>query len=128
MIQTYFDQIKAVLDAYAATHTVLHSQITFETRPGEQGYLHGSITFQDGSILYFREYLDVVGTVVHREMYSYQYQDAANQLRFRYDNATHRPPLDAREHKHTADHIITGVAPTLPKTLAEIVSSNGWIP
>lgn len=34
-------------------------------------------------------------------MYTYHYQGADNRLIFRYDNARHRPPLRALEHKHT---------------------------
>ena len=123
MIQTYYDQVAQLLDFYAATRIVLHTQINMETRPGEQGYLAGSITFQDGSVLFLREYLRVAGTKVQREMYSYHYQDAAQQLRFRYDNARHRPPLGTLEHKHTPEQIIEDVAPTLAEVLHEIVAT-----
>ena len=125
MIQTYYDQVARLLDFYAATRIVLHTQINMETRPGGQGYLSGSITFQDGSVLFLREYLSVAGTQVQREMYSYHYQDEAQQLRFRYDNALHRPQLGTREHKHTPERIIEGVAPTLAEVLHEIVVTFG---
>lgn len=96
-----------------------------ENRAGGQGYLAGSITFQDGSILFLREYLSVASTQVQREMYSYHYQDAAQQLRFRYDNALHRPQLGTREHKHTPEGIVAGAAPTLAEVLQEIVALLG---
>ncbi|MFV9504207.1 MAG: toxin-antitoxin system TumE family protein, partial [Oscillochloridaceae bacterium umkhey_bin13] len=121
----YYDQIVHVLDIYAKTRSVLHTQINMEHRPGGQGYLAGSVTFQDGSVLFLREYLSTSGSKVQREMYSYHYQDAAKHLRFRYDNALHRPPLNMREHKHTLEGIIEGVAPTLAEVLHEIVATLG---
>ncbi|MGL4378651.1 MAG: toxin-antitoxin system TumE family protein [Microcoleaceae cyanobacterium] len=48
------------------------------------------ITFQDGSLLYFREFVDSE-RIVDRKMYSYQYMDASKGLIFRYDNAHHKP-------------------------------------
>ncbi len=66
MIQAYFDQIKTLIDKYATTPFVLDAEVNFEIRPGEQGYLTGSITFEDGSVLYFREFLDGVGETVDR--------------------------------------------------------------
>jgi hypothetical protein len=51
VIQTYFAQIKVIIDQYAATSFVLDAKVSFEARPGEQGYLTGLITFADGSIM-----------------------------------------------------------------------------
>jgi hypothetical protein len=76
MIQTYCTQIKQVTDLYAATSFVLEAQVDFETRPGEQGYLTGTLIFTDDSKLHFSEYLDQTGDVVGKLMYTYQYQDA----------------------------------------------------
>ncbi|RRR75069.1 MAG: hypothetical protein EI684_05565 [Candidatus Viridilinea halotolerans] len=73
-------------------------------------------------MLFLREYLSVTGMQVQREMYSYHYQDATQQLCFRYDNARHRPRLATREHKHTPKEIIEGVAPTLAEVLHEVVA------
>jgi len=127
VIQTYFAQVKAIVDQYAVTSFVLDAEVSFETRPGEQGYLTGSITFVDGSVLYFREYLDAFRGTVDRLMYTYHYQDASNQLVFRYDNARHRPPLRSLEHKHTPGQVIEAPAPALEDVLAEIVVDRGWV-
>lgn len=126
MIQAYFDQIKALVDRYAVTRFVLDAKASFETRPGEQGYLTGSITFEDGSVLYFREFLDSTRGTVEKLMYTYHYQDATDQLIFRYDNARHRPPLPSLEHKHTPGQVIEAPAPTLEEVLTEIVATRGW--
>jgi len=127
VIQTYFAQVKAIVDQYAVTSFVLDTEVSFETRPGEQGYLSGSITFVDGSVLYFREYLDAFKGTVDKLMYTYHYQDASNQLVFRYDNARHRPPLRSLEHKHTPGQVVEAPAPALEDVLAEIVVARGWV-
>ena len=127
MIQAYFDQIKALADQYAATRFMLDANVSFEMRPGEQGYLTGSIVFVDGSTLYFREFLDVVKDTVDKLMYTYHYQGTGDQLIFRYDNARHRPPLRSLEHKHTPGQVIGASAPTLEGVLAEIVMAKGWV-
>ena len=41
MIQTYFTQIKRIIDQYAMTSFVLEAQLHFDMRPGDQGYLTG---------------------------------------------------------------------------------------
>jgi hypothetical protein len=125
-MQTYFDQVKALVDAYNTTSMVLQSQVQFEVRPGRQGYLYGSLTFHDGSVLHFREYLYRVGETIGKEMYTYHYQDATAALVFRYDNARHRPLLGMLEHKHTSDEVTEAAAPTLEEVLTEIVSTCGW--
>jgi hypothetical protein len=127
VIQAYFDQIKAVVDQYAVTRFVLDANVSFETRPGEQGYLTGSITFVDGSVLHFREFLDAVKETVDKLMYTYHYQDESNQLIFRYDNARHRPPPRSLEHKHISDHIVETPAPTLDDVLTEIAVTKEWV-
>lgn len=127
MIQTYFNQIKAAVDQYAATRFVLDANVKFETRPGDQGYLAGSITFVDGSALYFSEFLDAVQDTIDKLMYTYHYQDAGNQLVFRYDNARHRPPLSSPEHKHTPTQTTEAPAPTMEDVLGEIAVANGWM-
>jgi hypothetical protein len=78
VIQTYFAQIKAAIDRYAAANFVLESTVNFETRPGNQGYLHGHIVFVDESRYFFREYVDATADQVDKVMYTYHYQDAAN--------------------------------------------------
>jgi hypothetical protein len=127
MIQTYFTQIKRVIDQYAATSFVLEAQMHFDMRPGDQGYLTGTLIFVDDSKRHFSEYLDQTGEVVDKLMYTYHYQDTDNQLIFRYDNALHRPALSSVEHKHLPIQIIAAPAPTLDEVLAEIASTRGWV-
>jgi hypothetical protein len=127
VIAAYFDQIKATVDTWATTSFVLETQLHFEVRQAGQGYLVGSVTFSDSSVLHFRGYLDTdtSGTIT-RMMYTYHYQDRTHQLRFRYDNAHHKPPLDFTEHKHTPEQIVEAPAPSLQDVLLEITATSGW--
>ena len=127
MIQTYFTQIKRIIDQYAITSFVLEAQIHFEIRPGDQGYLTGTLIFVDDSKLHFSEYLDQTGEVVDKLMYTYHYQDTGNELIFRYDNALHKPDLPSVAHKHLPTQIIAALAQTLDEVLAEIVTTRGWV-
>jgi hypothetical protein len=127
MIQTYFTQIKRIIDQYTMTSFVLETQLHFEVRPGDQGYLTGMLLFVDDSALHFSEYLDQTGEVVDKLMYTYHYQDAGNQLIFRYDNALHKPALPSVAHKHLPTQSIAAPAPTLDEVLAEIITTRGWI-
>jgi hypothetical protein len=127
MIQTYFTQFQAVVDQYTATNFVVETNVNYETRPGDQGYLTGTITFIDSSTVHFSEYLDQVGEVVDKLMYTYHYQDANNHLVFRYDNARHKPPLASSEHKHLPNQIIEASAPIFDDVLLEIVIMKGWV-
>lgn len=127
MIQAYFNRIKAIVDPYTRIHFVLDANVSFEMRSGEQGHLVGSITFADGSVFYFREFLDAVEETVDKLMYVYHYQNADNQLIFRYDNARHRPALRFLEHKHLPGQIVEALAPALDAVLTEIVIAKGWI-
>ncbi|MCB0245104.1 MAG: hypothetical protein KDI12_16960 [Anaerolineae bacterium] len=127
MIQAYFDQLKHVIDSYATAAFVLDAQISFELRPGDQGYVVGSVLFLDHSILHFREYLDAEGGQISRLTYSYHYQDVDTRLIFRYDNARHRPLLPTPDHKHIVDTIEASQPPSLDAVLAEIVVAREWI-
>jgi hypothetical protein len=127
MIQTYFAQINTIIDQYAATSFVLEAKVSFETRPGDQGYLTGIVGFTDESKLHFSEYLDQTADGVDKLMYTYQYQNADNELIFRYDNARHKPALSSREHKHLPTQAIEAPAPTLDDVLAEIATTRGWV-
>ncbi|NOX62384.1 MAG: hypothetical protein GXP42_10655 [Chloroflexi bacterium] len=106
---------------------VLDIRLNYEQRPGEQGYLVGSVHFVDGSELFFREYLDATPEGVEKLMYSYHYQDGEKRLLFRYDNAMHRPRLPSRSHKHTKSGVEAAPAPTLAQVMEEFVQMCGWI-
>ena len=58
-------------------------------------------------------------------MYAYHYQDAAQQLVFRYDNAAHRPALPQPAHVHTPSGIEPASPPALAAVLDEILRILG---
>lgn len=124
IIQRYFESIKRTVDQYGATHFIIEAKTSFDIRPGGQGYLNGSIYFVDGSILYFKEFLDAVDNNMEKLMYSYHYQDRDDRLIFRYDNAAHKPKLPFREHKHLSNQILEAFSPTLRQILSEIFTNS----
>ena len=126
-MQTYFAQLQAVIDQYAATDFVLETNLNFETRPAGQAYLAGTLSLSENSTLHFTEFLDQMGDEVEKLMYTYHYQDADNHLIFRYDDARHKPSLASLEHKHLPDQVIEAAAPTLDDVLAEIFAMKDWV-
>ena len=122
MIQAYFSQVKSLVDRYAKASFVLDSNLSFELRPGDQGYVTGVLLFIDGSSLHFREFLDATDDIVDKLTYSYHYQDTDASLIFRYDNALHRPLLPSREHKHSRAGLQTQSAPMLEDVLLEVAA------
>ncbi len=71
-----------------------------------------------------REFVDVELTI-DRDMYSYQYMTASNNLIFRYDNTRHHQKLNLPNfphHKHdgSQENVISSNAPTLVDVLQEI--------
>lgn len=121
-IERYFDEIKRVLDKYGAMPFAVETRMNFDARPGNQGYLTGSMHFIDGSLFHFREFIDIEGDTVDKQAYSYHYQDRENRMIFRYDNSRHKPALSSLDHKHTNGQIIETDAPALEDVLAEILS------
>lgn len=126
-LQRYLNHLKEVIDSYIATHIILESSIRFDVRPGEQGYVKGSIRFKDGSVLHFTEFIDVVGEVTEKIMYTYHYQDKDQGMVFRYDNARHQPSLTFLNHKHVRDTVLETSPRVVESVLAEICTQNGWL-
>jgi hypothetical protein len=112
----YLRRIQNTLNEVIASGQALTVQLQADQRSLTRGFLAGILIFADSTELHFREYLDL-SVPEPRQMYAYHYQDIRGQLIFRYDNAVHRPPLPAREHKHVPD----GIKVTLPPALEQIV-------
>ena len=101
-------------------HVVSHS-LAYEDRPPVAGIVRDSTAFADGSVLHFKEFLQLSPTVT-RLKYAYQYVTASGSLIFRYDNA--RDPAARRlpsypHHKHMHDELHTSSGPTLTEALHE---------
>lgn len=84
------------------------------------GIICGSILFPDGSILHFREYLNLK-LPIPKKTYSYHYQKD-NECIFRYDNAPHHPEVVTfPHHKHLRDALLPSPSPDLSEVILEIM-------
>lgn len=82
---------------------IVDVQLTSYERLGSSYRLVMSVTFNDYSALYIRDYLFENGD----EKYAYHYQRADGILIFRYDNEPHWPNLPSfPHHKHLQTAII----------------------
>jgi len=111
--------LEAVVDAGLASLTSLQ----VDHRSPLRGLISGSLVFQEGAELHFREFVDVT-LEERRVMYAYHYQEAEGALVFRYDNAVHRPRLSQPEHRHTPGGIAASSAPTLAQIIDEILEMS----
>jgi len=120
-IENYFKQIRVTIERYPGVQSF---EFFSQKRTEYEGFVRGNILFKDGSILHWREYVDVEYGI-ERDMYSYQYMDASKHLIFRYDNAEHHHKLNLANfphHKHegSEDNIVSANAPILEDVLREI--------
>jgi hypothetical protein len=123
LLSEYAAEIVRTLDDYAKTELIVNSEISSDLRTPKVGIIRGSITFIDGSKLLFTEYVDT-RYKIERLSYSFQYQNSANELIFRYDNAAHKPPLQFAGHKRLVDgSIIQAAIPDFAVVLREIIDT-----
>lgn len=120
-IEVYFNLAKETVDS---SPVVQLSSVTYDKRSSYVGVIRGRIRFIDGSVLDWREFVDVEITE-ERLMYAYQYMDALNRMVFRYDNTGHHKKLNLPtypEHKHdgSEDNVVQSAAPDLSGVLHEI--------
>ena len=120
-IEDYFEQLRSTI---GSCPVVLASDIRFDARDSNTGFVRGILYIVDGSILHLREFVDVE-LRNDRLMYSYQYMNVAKQLIFRYDNTQHHVHLNLPTHPHhkhagSENTIVASAAPTLDAVLAEV--------
>jgi len=128
-IEAYFRQIQ---DAIAICPIVRSSQLMFDKRSSDEGFIRGEIYFVDDSLLHLREFVSVESDI-KRLTYAYQYMTAGRALVFRYDNTGHHRKLNLPtypHHKHDGaeGHVLPSDAPTLSEVLTEIelAIDLGW--
>jgi len=122
LLKDYLTDIHNTIAECTQTGLIMSSDILTDFRTEKIGLLKGVIGFLDGSTLFFKEYLDLRYRI-DKKMYSFHYQDANATLRFRYDNAEHKPALGFHDHKHTSEKIIPSTIPNLQEVLNEIVNT-----
>ena len=121
MIDEYVQSLKHYIHALA--QKVSGFDIVPQRREEEFAFISGEIKFSDGTILHFREYVELKeGNDPRRYKYVYHYQRADETVIFRYDNARHFPNLPAApHHKHIVENeVVAADAPDLKSVLREI--------
>lgn len=114
--------LQALLATIAATPNVHSSDVALDQRSTQSGLIRGDIYFADGSLLHFRELIDLETEPI-RLMYSYHYQRADSLLVFRYDDTPHHPELPNFPHHRHGDHepnVVAAAPPDLSTVLKEI--------
>jgi len=124
-LNRYLDLLTSIIDSRRDAE--LEHLVVDTIVPGQQIFIEGRLRFWDGSLLKFVEVVQQRGAVVGKLEYAYHYQDALDQMVFRYDNAPHHPEiLTFPHHKHVADvrpkseSIESATAPHLGEVLREI--------
>ena len=116
----YTRSITETLNKVVATGETVLLTLQVDQRSSIQGFIAGSLQFDDGSVLHFREFVNT-SHAEPKMMYVYHYQDADSKLIFRYDNAAHKPALPQSEHKHTPWGVEGSPVPTLVEVLDQIL-------
>ena len=121
LLSEYFRQIQILVDQCAI---VQESNIVYEARSHDRGFVHGELRLTNGNTLAVREFVKTT-SIVDREMYTYQYMTTENQLVFRYDNTGHHRKLNLStfpHHKHDGSetNVIASAAPNLAEVRQEI--------
>lgn len=116
----YTRSLEDALHTVVATGEAVLTSLQMDQRSAVRGFIAGSLQFHDGSLLSFREFVDV-SQAEPKLMYAYHYQAADGSFIFRYDNAAHRPALPQPAHRHTPSGIEVSPVPTLPGILDHIL-------
>jgi Family of unknown function (DUF6516) len=121
LLEDYFQSIQELI---ATCAIIQSSNLVYETRSSDRGFIRGELKLVNDSILSVREFVKIKATI-DREMYSYQYMGTANRLIFRYDNTGHHKKLNLPtfpHHKHDGSEeiVVAANAPTLAEILLEI--------
>lgn len=121
LLSEYLSNLVKIIDEYSKTELIIDSELNTDFRTEKIGIIKGSFTFSDNSKLIFAEYLDL-RYKVEKLNYSFHYQKQDCTLIFRYDNALHKPAVDAVGHKHLHDGKVVAAEPPLLKDIfAEIM-------
>lgn len=118
MIEQYF---QSLLDLLASLPFVESPDVSLEKRGELVGFIRGEVGFNDGSVLFFRELIDL-RLPLQKVVYAYHYQTSGGTLVFRYDNTVHHKSVSTFPfHKHLKDgNVTSSVVPSLEQVLREI--------
>jgi len=116
MIELYFEETEETVQSFPDISSyVIHKKI-YNSR---QGFISGSVIFEDSSRLDFAEVKD--SGLKEKTKYRYHYMNKEGGLIFRYDNAPHHKNIRTfPHHKHISDDVRESCEPTLYEILLEI--------
>ena len=107
------------LDDYGFAESI---DINEEIRASKQAVIKATVILVDQSVLQITEYVDA-RYKVQKISYAYQYHDPNGRLIFRYDNATHKPAMGFKGHKHINDgSIMQCSAPDISDVIDEVIT------
>ena len=116
MIEKYFLQIEHIIQEFSNIRSLSVKKKIYNVR---QGYISGSIVFENG---YRLEFAEVKNTdVIPKIKYRYQYMNENMEPIFRYDNAPHHSEIKTfPHHKHELDGVTASNEPSFSDVLTEI--------
>lgn len=121
LITEYLHVLVSTIDEYSKTGFIITSELRADARTEKIGLIKATIEFADDSKLFVTEYIDL-RYKVEKLTYSFHYQDKDNNLIFRYDNASHKPAINFKNHKHFKGTISQSEVTELKDVLEEIIS------
>ena len=117
LVEDYFAQLESIISSYGIIRS---KTIHKDKRSDYIGYFKADLYFQNGSSLHVREFVFTRSEIV-KDTYAYHYQDADDQLIFRYDNTRHYPDLsNFPHHKHISENVVPAADLDLRAVLDEI--------
>jgi hypothetical protein len=123
VIDDYFETVRELI---AVSPVIRSSNVAYDRRSDEFGFMRGDLYFIDDSHLHFREFVRQIGNApAERYTYAFHYKKADGVFVFRYDDTRHYPHLpNFPHHKHVGDESnVTSVSPPdLASVLKEIES------
>lgn len=120
LLSEYLSDLVKIIDEYSKAGLITDSKLSTDFRTEKIGIIEGVVTFCNNSKLIFTEYLDLKYKP-QKINYSFHYQKEDDKLIFRYDNAKHKPSIDASGHKHLPDgKVVATEHPLLKEIFAEI--------
>lgn len=119
-LNDYISQIEVLLHECVI---ISGYDLRIDRKTTETAFISAKVTFRDGTVLDFKEFIDVRNATIEKFKYAYNYRSEAG-LIFRYDNA--RDPRARNlstypDHKHVPpDQIVESHLPELTDVLDEI--------
>ncbi len=122
LLPEYLQDFVKIVDDYSKTGFIVTSEVMIDLRTEKIGVIKSTIVFTDDSKLFATEYVDL-RYKIEKFSYSFHFQDKDGNLIFRYDNASHKPDLGFKNHKHFKGVLCRAEAPELRDVLEEIISN-----